>query len=144
MSASDPFANHRNLPDPNIVRPCAGRDLGPQTPPRPTETPACAGARDGSERPDSPRRPPRPHEWTPARMAAFLDALRATQSVSRAARAVGMGRQSAYKLKRRMAGQPFAEAWDSAVAELRLESSPAPFMGRPRACPVCGSAPGRW
>ena len=101
-----------------------------------------AGGAGGGNEPRKPR-PPRGHEWTAARMAAFLDALRATQSVSRAARAVGMGRQSAYKLKQRLAGQPFAEAWDGAVAELRLESTPAPFMGRPRACPLCGSVPGR-
>ena len=75
-------------------------------------------------------------------MAAFLGELRATQSVSRAARAVGMGRQSAYKLKKRMAGQPFAEAWDEAVEESRLTGPLAPFIG-PRACPFCGAVPGR-
>ena len=87
-------------------------------------------------------RPPRRHEWTRARMAAFLDALRATQSVSWAARAVGMGRQSAYKLRKRMAAQPFAAAWDEALADLRLTGSLAPFAG-PRPCPLCGAAAGR-
>ena len=99
-----------------------------------------AGGVGGGLEPPAPKRPPRRHEWTRARMDAFLGELRATQSVSRAARAVGMGRQSAYKLKRRMAGQPFAEAWDEAVADLRLEGPLAPFMG-PRACPLCGAPP---
>ena len=90
--------------------------------------------------PPNPKRPPRRHEWTRARMAAFLGELRATQSVSRAARAVGMGRQSAYKLKTRMAGQPFAEAWDEVVEESRLTGPLALFIG-PRACPLCGAAP---
>ena len=75
-------------------------------------------------------------------MAAFLDELRATQSVSRAARAVGMGRQSAYKLKKRMAGQLFAAAWDEAVADLCLTGSLAPFVGQ-RPCPLC-DAVGGW
>ena len=88
------------------------------------------------------KRKARPHEWTPARMAAFLEALRETQSVSRAARRVGMGRQSAYKLKKRMAGQPFAAEWDEAVAALTLTGPLAPFVG-PHACPLCG-APPRW
>ena len=89
------------------------------------------------------KRKARPHEWTPARMAAFLEALRETQSVSRAARSVGMGRQSAYKLKKRMAGKPFAAEWDEAVAALTLTGPLAPFMGRSHACPLCG-APPRW
>ena len=94
--------------------------------------PACADA----------KRKARPHEWTPARMAAFLEALGETQSVSRAARSVGMGRQSAYKLKKRMAGKPFAAEWDEALAALTLTGPLAPFAG-PRACPFCGASP-RW
>ena len=86
-----------------------------------------------------PKRPPRRHEWTRARMAAFLDALRATQSVSRAARAAGMGRQSAYKLRQRLPG--FAAAWDEIAADWRIGGSPAPLAG-PRPCPLCGAARG--
>ena len=82
--------------------------------------------------------------WTPARQAAFLRALEETLSVSKAAKSVGMSRQSAYKLRQRMAGQPFAEGWERAVADLRLEGElvPVPLAGSQR-CPVCGAAPAR-
>ena len=85
-------------------------------------------------------RPPRSHEWTRARMDAFLAELRATQSVWRAARAVGMGRQSAYKLRRRMAA--FAADWDSALAASRLDIPGGP-LATPSRCPLCGGAPRR-
>lgn len=52
--------------------------------------------------------------WTPARQAAFLRALAATHSVSAAARAAGMSRQTAYRLRARLKGQPFDLAWDAA------------------------------
>jgi len=48
-------------------------------------------------------------------MTGFLRELAACQNVSQAARAVGMGRQSAYKLRNRMAGTPFALAWEVAL-----------------------------
>src|SRR5688572_15016059 len=86
----------------------------------------------------SSKRPPRHDEWTRARVDAFLATLRATQSVSRAAGAAGMGRQSAYKLRKRMA--PFAAAWDEAVEPSRLTASPAPYPGA-RVCPLCGAPP---
>ena len=73
--------------------------------------------------------------WTPARQAAFLRVLEDTLSVSKAAKSVGMSRQSAYKLRRRLAGQPFAEAWEMAVADLRLEGALVPLAGSLR-CPV--------
>ena len=60
------------------------------------------------------KRPPRAHEWTRARMDAFLRELGATLSVSRAARSVGMSRQSAYRLRARLKGQPFDRAWAAA------------------------------
>lgn len=53
--------------------------------------------------------------WTPPKMAEFLRQLSATQSVAAAARSVGMGRQSAYKLRARLKGQPFDLAWQCAV-----------------------------
>ena len=52
--------------------------------------------------------------WTPARQAAFLRELAATHNVSAAARAVGMSRQSAYKLRTRLQGAPFDKAWEAA------------------------------
>ena len=57
---------------------------------------------------------PAAQQWTPPKMAAFLRELSATQSVSAAARAVGMGRESAYKLRARLKGQPFDLAWQCA------------------------------
>jgi hypothetical protein len=47
-------------------------------------------------------------------MAEFLRVLAATQCVASAARAVGMGRQSAYKLRNRLKGEPFDIAWEAA------------------------------
>ncbi|MFW2348936.1 hypothetical protein [Qipengyuania sp.] len=60
--------------------------------------------------------PARHDGWTPARQAAFLRELAATHNVSAAARAVGMGRQSAYKLRARLRGTPFDMAWEAAFA----------------------------
>ena len=71
---------------------------------------------------------PRHDGWTPARQAAFLRELAATHNVSIAARAVGMSRQSAYKLRTRLRGEPFDAAWEQtfhtrfdALAEAALE-----------------------
>jgi hypothetical protein len=47
-------------------------------------------------------------------MAEFLRCLVATQSVAEAARAVGMSRQSAYRLRARLKGEPFDIAWETA------------------------------
>lgn len=52
--------------------------------------------------------------WTPERQAAFLRALAASHNVSAAAREVGMSRQSAYRLRARLRGEPFDLAWDAA------------------------------
>lgn len=52
--------------------------------------------------------------WTVARQLAFLAALISTRSVTLAARATGMSRESAYRLRDR-AGL-FAALWDHALA----------------------------
>jgi hypothetical protein len=52
--------------------------------------------------------------WTKAKMAEFLRILAAQQSISAAARAVRMSRQSAYKLRNRLKGEPFDIAWEAA------------------------------
>ena len=62
-----------------------------------------------------PPRPERHNQWTRAKMVAFLRELAATQSVAAAARAVGMSRTSAYNLRNRLAGQPFALGWEVAL-----------------------------
>ena len=48
-------------------------------------------------------------------MAGFLEALVETASVSVAAKSVGMTRQSAYRLRARLIGQPFDHAWAAAL-----------------------------
>jgi hypothetical protein len=52
--------------------------------------------------------------WTKPKMAEFLRVLGATQSVAAAASSVEMSRQSAYKLRNRLKGQPFDIAWEAA------------------------------
>jgi len=58
--------------------------------------------------------------WTPQRQLRFLDALARTRSVTRAAAASGMSRESAYRLRKRDSAGLFAAAWD------RLLAAPAP------------------
>lgn len=65
----------------------------------------------------APYTPPEPEpdeRWTKRKMADFLRALAAEQSVAAAARSVGMSRQSAYKLRNRLKGEPFDIAWEAA------------------------------
>jgi hypothetical protein len=52
--------------------------------------------------------------WPLDLQAAFLRALSATHSVSEAAKSVGKSRQSAYRLRSRLKGQPFDLAWEVA------------------------------
>lgn len=52
--------------------------------------------------------------WTLPKQATFLRQLSATHSVSEAARAAGMTRQSAYRLRSRLKGKPFDLAWEVA------------------------------
>ena len=47
-------------------------------------------------------------------MADFLSELAATNNVSAAAKSVGMSRQSAYRLRARMKGEPFDVGWEAA------------------------------
>jgi hypothetical protein len=73
--------------------------------------------------PDSPKSPKiRRDGWTPERQLRFLDTLARTRSVTRAARAAGMSRESAYRLRRRKDGALFAAAWDRALEGHKLGS----------------------
>jgi hypothetical protein len=54
--------------------------------------------------------------WTPDTQANFIRALEAMGSVGKAARAVGMGRASAYRLRDRPDAASFASAWDRAIS----------------------------
>lgn len=53
---------------------------------------------------------------TPETQANFIRALDAMGSVGRAAKAVGMGRASAYRLRERPDAASFAAAWDRAIS----------------------------
>jgi hypothetical protein len=53
--------------------------------------------------------------WTEAQQRRFIIALEAMGSVGRAARACGMGRASAYRLRERAGAESFAAAWDLAL-----------------------------
>jgi hypothetical protein len=68
---------------------------------------------------------PRPDHsrWTPAKQRIFLAALLETGSVTRAARAAGMSRSSANRLRQRLAGTPFDQAWASVLAEHRCRTA---------------------
>ena len=76
-------------------------------------------------------RPPkiRRDGWTAQRQLRFLDMLARTRSVTRAAAAVGMSRESAYRLRSRKGGVLFATAWDRALKGHKLivcKPAPAP------------------
>jgi hypothetical protein len=66
---------------------------------------------------EQPRTPAARAYWTLARQRLFLVALLDSGCVARAARAVGMSRVSAYKLRRRLAGTLFDRSWDFALAQ---------------------------
>ena len=54
--------------------------------------------------------------WTAERQVAFIAALARTGCIGKAARAAGMSRESAYRLRRRKGAESFAAAWDSIFA----------------------------
>lgn len=66
--------------------------------------------------------------WTPARQLAFLDALARTRSVTRAAAAAGMSRESAYRFRKRDPKGLFAAAWDRILASLVPSSRKEPGL----------------
>ncbi len=53
--------------------------------------------------------------WSPLAQRRFIYALSVMGSVGAAARAVGMGRVSAYRLREREGADSFAAAWDNAM-----------------------------
>lgn len=55
--------------------------------------------------------------WTAERQLAFLGELARTRSVTKAARAVGMSRESAYRVRDRPNAHLFAAAWDGALKD---------------------------
>jgi hypothetical protein len=66
--------------------------------------------------------------WTPDRQLTFLDALARTRSVTAAARAAGMSRESAHRLRNRPGCGLFAALWDLILAPApTAKSHTAPF-----------------
>jgi len=82
----------------------AAQTSQPQTPTRPAP-PAFTPV---------PRKCARYDGWTPARQAAFIDALNDTGSVKAACAAVGMAEVGAYQLRRQPGAEEFAAAWAAA------------------------------
>ena len=82
--------------------------------PCPSPSPAQPEAAGGGEG-GSGGRAPRHNEWTREKRANFLRELAACQNVSQAAESVGMSRQSAYRLRDRLPGTPFALGWEVAL-----------------------------
>lgn len=56
--------------------------------------------------------------WSEERQCGFLAQLYLSESVTAAARAVGMTRMSAYRLRARAGAESFAHAWDRVLAPL--------------------------
>ncbi len=57
--------------------------------------------------------------WTARRQADFLGVLAETRSVAKAARAVGMARETAYRLRAHDGAESFAQAWDVALGKAK-------------------------
>ncbi len=60
---------------------------------------------------------PRKDGWTPERQAQFIGCLAEMRCVRAAAARVGMGRESAYRLRKRPGAAGFAAAWDAALGK---------------------------
>lgn len=74
-------------------------------------------------RPQAKTRRIRRDGWTPDRQLRFLQMLGRTRSVTKAAAAVRMSRESAYRLRGRLKGELFALAWDSVMTRRRIRPS---------------------
>lgn len=55
--------------------------------------------------------------WTPGRQAALVGLLAQTRSVEAACRAISMGKESAYRLRKRAGAAGFGAAWDAALGK---------------------------
>ena len=85
------------------------------SPARSPVTSISSAAPEADQSPPADKAPRARHDgWTLSKQTAFLRALSATHSVSEAARSVQMSRQSAYRLRSKLKGQPFDLAWEVA------------------------------
>jgi hypothetical protein len=92
------------------------------------------------------RRRPRTDGWTEEKQRRFIEVLADTGLVAAAAKAVGMSRETAYRLRRSPHGAAFARAWDAArghagglVEEWQVKHAPSMFQDRPGDDPTCHS-----
>jgi len=94
----------------------SGQDLAATAPSDPTEdgAPPSDGYDPAEYRWVPVRRRPRTDGWTEEKQRRFIEVLADTGLVSAAAKAVGMSRETAYRLKRSAHGAAFARAWDAA------------------------------
>ncbi|WP_095012550.1 hypothetical protein [Tsuneonella mangrovi] len=78
---------------------------------------------------------PRRDGWTVQRQAWFIGVLAETRSVVETCRRVGMGRESAYRLRKRPGAAGFAAAWDAALGRphIAVDPSSAKATGLPAA-----------
>lgn len=65
---------------------------------------------------------PRKDGWTPLKQAEFIGHLAETRCVEKAARAVGMRRETAYRLRTREGAESFCAAWDAALLRQGLDA----------------------
>lgn len=63
--------------------------------------------------------------WTPRRQGDFIGYLAEKRSVLEACRRVGMGREGAYRLRKRAGAAGFAAAWDAALGLPHARVDPA-------------------
>ena len=80
-------------------------------------TPPSSAEHSAAEKPFKRRERNADYRWTVPKVAAFLEALSLSGSVAAAAREVGISRQSAYRLRKRLDGPIFAAAFESARAK---------------------------
>ncbi|MEZ5680587.1 MAG: hypothetical protein R3E14_04745 [Erythrobacter sp.] len=92
------------------------------------------------EQPASPSARPKPDNtrWTGAKASAFLKLLARTGKVASSARAVGMSRQAAYRLRAR--APKFAEYWDMSM-ELAARRKASSRRGRKPVHPLLARGP---
>lgn len=91
----------------------------------------------------APARPPRPaaeYRWTQSKALAFIEALAQHGKVAAAARAVGMTRQSAYRLRDRV--PQVAEIWPRAQAAGRARRNLRGKEGKATLSPAQGDTSG--
>ena len=80
----------------------------------PTEPDSPAPPAAAPRRRSRPRRCNADYRWTVPKAMAFLEALARCGEVAEAARAVGMSRQAAYRLRARLAGGPLGDGFEIA------------------------------